>query len=73
MKIAESGQLAVGSRHPASTPSTANILFIISENADRLVHVPIFGGLSGSEDRDGGDYSIQFINIGRVGDKSFEE
>ena len=38
-----------------------------------LVHVPIFGGLSGSEDRGGGDNSIQFINIGRVGDKSFKE
>ena len=41
--------------------------------ANRLVHVPIFGGLSGSEDRGGGDSSIQFINIGRVGDKSFKE
>ena len=38
-----------------------------------LVHVPNFGGLSGSEDRGGGDNSIQFINFGRVGDKSFEE
>ena len=38
-----------------------------------FVHVPIFGGLSGSEDRGGGDNSIQFINIGRVGDKSFKE
>ena len=28
-------------------------------------------GLSGSEDRGGGDNSIQFINIGRVGDKCF--
>ena len=37
------------------------------------VHVPIFGGLSGSEDRGGGDNSIQFINIGRVADKSFKE
>ena len=34
-----------------------------------LVHVPNFGGLSGSEDRGGGDNSIQFINFGRVGDK----
>ena len=32
-----------------------------------------FGGLSGSEDRGGGDNSIQFINFGRVGDKSFKE
>ena len=38
-----------------------------------LVHVSIFGGLSGSEDRGRGDNSIQFINIGRVGDKSFKE
>ena len=38
-----------------------------------LVHVPNFGGLSRSEDRGGGDNSIQFINFGRVGDKSFEE
>ena len=37
------------------------------------VHVPNFGGFSGSEDRGGGDNSIQFINFGRVGDKSFEE
>ena len=32
----------------------------------------IFGGLSGSEDWGGGDNSIQFINIGRVGDKSLK-
>ena len=31
------------------------------------------GGLSGSEDRGGDDNSIQFINFGRVGDKSFKE
>ena len=37
-----------------------------------LVHVPNFGGLSGSEDRGGGDNSIQFINFGRMGDKSFK-
>ena len=37
-----------------------------------LVHVPNFGG-SESKDRGGGDNSIQFINIGRVGDKSFKE
>ena len=37
------------------------------------VHVPNFGGLSGSEDRGGGDNSIQFIKFGRVGDKSFKE
>ena len=38
-----------------------------------LVHFPIFEGLSGSEDRGGGDNSIQFINVGRVGDKSFRQ
>ena len=27
------------------------------------MHVPNFGGLSGSEDRGGGDDSIQFINF----------
>ena len=32
-----------------------------------------FWGVSGSENRDGGDNSIQFINIGRVGDKNFKE
>ena len=32
-----------------------------------------FWGVSGSEDRGGGDNSIQFINIGREGDKSFKE
>ena len=37
------------------------------------MHVPNFGGLSGSEDRGGGDNSIQFINFGRVGDKNVKE
>ena len=37
------------------------------------MYVPNFGGLSGSEDRGGGDNSIQFINFGRVGDKRFKE
>ena len=32
-----------------------------------------FWGASGLEDRGGGDNSIQFINIGRVGDRSFKE
>ena len=36
------------------------------------VHVPVLG-VSGSEDRGGGDNSIQFINFGRVGDKRFKE
>ena len=40
---------------------------------NKLVHVPNFEGLSGSEDRGGGDNSIQLINFGRVGDKSFKE
>ena len=30
-------------------------------------------GVSGSEDSAGGDNSIQFINFGRVGDKSCKE
>ena len=37
------------------------------------MHVPNFEGVSGSEDRGGGDNSIQFINIGREGDKNFKE
>ena len=37
------------------------------------VHVPNFGRVSGSEDRGKGDNSIQFINIGREGDKNFKE
>ena len=43
--------------------------------AQRLepVHVSNCGGLSGSEDRGGGDNSIQFTNFGRVGDKNFKE
>ena len=32
-----------------------------------------FWGVSGSENRGGGDNNIQFINIGRVGDKSFKQ
>ena len=38
-----------------------------------MVHIPNFWGVSGSEDRGGDDNSIQIINIGRVGDKSFIE
>ena len=37
------------------------------------MYVPNFGGVSWSEDSGGGDNSIQFIDIGRVGDKSFKE
>ena len=37
------------------------------------VHVPNSEGVSGSEDRGGGDNRIQFINIGRVGDKSYKK
>ena len=56
---------------------------MLTENADckreatgkifPVVRVPNFGGLSGSEDRGGGDNSIQFTNFGRVGDKSLKE
>ena len=41
--------------------------------AQYRVCVPNFEGVSGSADRGGGDSSIQFINFGRVGDKSFKE
>ena len=44
----------------------------IFKNEKYIVHVPNFGGLSGSEDRGGGDNSIQFMNFWRVGDKSFK-
>ena len=38
------------------------------------MHVPNFGGCQGRRTGvGGGDNSIQFINFGRVGDKSFEE
>ena len=37
------------------------------------MHIPNFGGLSRSEDSGGGDNSIQFINIGRMGDKCFKK
>ena len=43
------------------------------QTAHIKVHVPNFGGVSGSVDRGGDDNSIQFINVGRVGDKSFKE
>ena len=45
---------------------------ILTLNRPGFVHVPNFGGLSGSEDRGGGDNGIQFINFGRVGDKIFK-
>ena len=49
-------------------------LLKISKSGSHMVHVPsFFGGVSGSEDRGGDDNSIQIINIGRVGDKSFIE
>ena len=38
-----------------------------------MVQVPNFWGVSGSEDRGRDDNNVQFINIGRVGDKSFKE
>ena len=37
------------------------------------VRVGCQGRRTGSEDRGGGDNSIQFINFGRVGDKGFKE
>ena len=48
-------------------------LLKISKSGSHMVHVPNFWGVSGSEDRGGDDNSIQIINIGRVGDKSFKE
>ena len=48
-----------------------SVIYVISSMS--LVHVPNFRGVSRSGDRGGGDNSIQFINIGRVGDKSFKE
>ena len=44
--------------------TSVNILYLSAR--------PNFGGVSGSADRGGGDNSIQFINFGRVGDKSFK-
>ena len=38
-----------------------------------MVHVPNFGVFLGSEDRGWDDNSIQFINFGRVSDKSFKQ
>ena len=49
------------------------IPFFVKFNFLFLVNVPNFGGLSGSEDRGRGENSIQFINFGRMGDKTFEE
>ena len=40
---------------------------------DLQVHVPNFDWVSRSDDRSGDDNSIQFINFGRVGNKSFKE
>ena len=40
----------------------------LSQYKQQKVHVPNFGGC-----QVGGDNSIQFINIGRVGDKNFKE
>ena len=48
-------------------------LLKISKSGSNMVHVPNFWGVSGSEDSGGDDNSIQIINIGRVGDKSFKE
>ena len=66
------------SRHP---PTKVNFRRNIAEEYVNFVtqvplalgHVPNFVGASGSADRGGGDNSMQFINIGRVADKSFKE
>ena len=52
--------------------TVSSLNFTLGHRID-FVQVPNFGGLSGSEDKGGGDNSIQFINFGRVGDKSFKE
>ena len=57
------------------TQTTANLM----EKTLQLIvpgarsNFSFFLGGSGSEDRGGGDSSIQFINFGRVGDKNFKE
>ena len=53
--------------------NTCALVYLSDKSVSCQVHVPNFGGLSGSEDRGGGDNSIQLINFGRVGDKSFKE
>ena len=52
-------------------PTVLNIPMVLMISP-HMVHVPNFGGLSRSEDRGGGDNSIQLINFGRVSDKSFQ-
>ena len=60
---------------PGGKLANIGLLYIILEGIYQRVkvNVPNFGGLSGSEDRGGGDNSIQFTNFGRVGDKNFKE
>ena len=53
--------------------SFGRIAQLVAHSPHKQVHVPNFGRFSGSEDRGGGDNSIQFSNFGRMGDKSFEE
>ena len=74
MKIANSSNLTIVF-YPLSNFGQALCIRSCHENLilTRKVHVPNFGGLSGSEDRGGGDNSIQFINFRRVDDKSFKE
>ena len=43
--------------------------YVILQMAVKKVQVPNFWGVSGSEDRGGGDSSIQLIIFGRVADK----
>ena len=49
----------------------SHFFFTISTNNLACARSKFFWGVSGSEDRGGGDNSIQFINYGRMGDKSF--
>ena len=49
------------------------ILYNCHHSSLEMVHVPILGGVSRSEDSGGVNNSILFINFGRVGEKSFKE
>ena len=57
-----------------SRGGSANVISIFSYCARRYwCTFQFFGGVSGLDDRGGGDNSIQFINFGSAGDKSFKE
>ena len=51
----------------------AKIVFNVYKSIQKQCARSKFWGVSGSEDRGGGDNSIQVINFGRVGDKIFKE